>query len=104
AHSPASPTSAATAVAPSSAAAASTFSARRETSVSSKPSSRNMRAIASPMPDEPPVTRAARSICVVYQEGNAGRSANIRDEGACKGALLSPEGGGFGRRLRTLYG
>src|SRR5256714_1463134 len=27
-----------------------------------------MRAIASPIPDEPPVTRAARFICVVYQE------------------------------------
>jgi hypothetical protein len=28
--------------------------------VSSKPSSRNMRAIASPMPEEPPVTSALR--------------------------------------------
>ena len=44
---------------PSSAAAASMRSGRRETSVSSKPSSRSIRAIASPMPDEPPVTSAA---------------------------------------------
>ena len=40
---------------------ASTFSARREASVRPNPSSRSMRAIASPMPDEPPVTSAARS-------------------------------------------
>jgi hypothetical protein len=35
-----------------------------------------MRAIASPMPDEPPVINAARSIWVVYQEGNTGGTAN----------------------------
>ncbi len=61
-QSSASATFAATAAAPSSAAAASTFSGRRETSVSSKPSSRSILAIASPMPDEPPVTSAARAI------------------------------------------
>src|SRR6185369_10622828 len=61
-HSSASETSAATAAAPSSAAAASMRSGRRETSVSSKPSSRSIRAIASPMPDEPPVTSAAPGI------------------------------------------
>jgi hypothetical protein len=38
--------------------AASIFSGVREASVSSQPSSRSMRAIASPMPDEPPVTSA----------------------------------------------
>ena len=51
-------TSTAAAWAPSSAAAASTFSRVREASVSAKPSSRSMQAIARPMPDEPPVTRA----------------------------------------------
>ena len=30
------------------------------------------------MPDEPPVTSAARSICVVYQEGNTGGARTIR--------------------------
>src|SRR5438105_12017073 len=61
-QSSASATFAATAAAPSSSAAASTGSGRRETRVSSKPSSRSIRAIASPMPDEPPVTSAARAI------------------------------------------
>ncbi len=51
-------TSAAIAVAPSSAPAASIFSAVREASVSSKPSSRSILAIASPMPEEPPVINA----------------------------------------------
>src|SRR5438067_1238577 len=61
-QSSASATFAATAKAPSSDAAASTRSGRREASVRSKPSSRNIRAIASPIPDEPPVTSAARPI------------------------------------------
>ena len=51
-------TSAATASAPSSAAAASTFSAVRDASVSANPSSPSIRAIARPIPDEPPVTSA----------------------------------------------
>src|SRR5438876_11741900 len=41
-------------------AAASTFSRVRPTSVRSKPSARKPCAIASPIPDEPPVTSAAR--------------------------------------------
>src|SRR5437762_2924170 len=61
-HSAASETSAAIAAAPSSAAAASMRSGRRETSVSSNPSSRSIRAMASPMPDEPPVTSADSGI------------------------------------------
>src|SRR5581483_1973979 len=62
-----------------------------------------MRAIASPMPEEPPVTRAARSICVVYQEGNMRRIANSRRRGVFSDAPHSPlEGGGFGRRLHTM--
>jgi len=52
------PMSAATACAPISAAAASIFSRVREAIVRSKPSSRNIRAIARPIPDEPPVTSA----------------------------------------------
>ena len=44
--------------APSSAAASSSGSGRRATSVSSYPSSRSARAIASPIPDDPPVTSA----------------------------------------------
>src|SRR5215212_2764942 len=52
-------TSAATASAPSSSAAASIRSRRREASVSSYPSSRSRRAIARPIPDDPPVTSAA---------------------------------------------
>ena len=47
-----------TAVAPSSAAAASSRSTFRAASVSPYPSSRSMRAIARPIPDEPPVTSA----------------------------------------------
>src|SRR5207342_3944863 len=47
-----------TACAPSSRAASSRGSGRRATSVSSKPSARSARAIASPIPDDPPVTSA----------------------------------------------
>ena len=82
---------------------ASTFSARREASVSSNPSSRSMRAIARPMPEEPPVTSAARSICVVYQEGNARAEGEHCASRVPLWVLSSPqEGGGFGRRLRTI--
>src|SRR5438270_3250825 len=91
----ASPTSAAIAAAPSSSAAAFTFSGRRETSVSPYPSSRSARAIARPIPEEPPVTRAARSICVVYQEAMPrGERTTVR---GCREVLSSPQGR---RRLR----
>src|SRR5256714_7623726 len=54
-----------------------------------------MRAIASPMPDEPPVTSAARFICVVYQEATAaGTRTSAR--GCREVSLLSPRR----RRLR----
>ena len=46
-------------------------SGRREASVSSKPSSRSMRAMASPMPDEPPVTSAARCHCAYSKRGGS---------------------------------
>src|SRR3954462_8112425 len=61
-----------------------------------------MRAIARPMPEEPPVTSAARSIWVVYQEGNTPWSANIAREGALWVPSSPQEGGGFGRRLRSI--
>src|SRR4051812_31925525 len=40
-----------------------------------------MRAIARPMPDEPPVISAARSTCVLYQEGELRRRQNTAGEG-----------------------
>src|SRR6476646_8239568 len=54
-----------------------------------------MRAIASPMPEEPPVMRAARSISVVYQEAmrSGARTTGTRRP---RGFLLSPRR----RRLR----
>ena len=52
------PMFAVTACAPSSAAAASIFSRVRDASVTSYPSSRSIRAIAKPIPEEPPVTSA----------------------------------------------
>jgi selenide,water dikinase len=55
------------------------------------------------MPDEPPVTRAERAILVVYQEGNAAWSANTTPEGAFWVPSSPQEGGGFGRRLRTIF-
>jgi hypothetical protein len=72
-------TSAAIAVAPSSAAAASTFSAVRDASVSSNPSSRSIRPIASPMPDDPPVISADRT-CFDYfrnAQGDSNRMPNL---------------------------
>ena len=69
------PTFAVTACAPSSAAAASTFACVREASVRSKPSSRSMRAIARPMPDEPPVTSALGIRCMNLEESGC-RAAN----------------------------
>src|SRR5262249_27207574 len=79
----ASATFAATAVAPSSAAAASTFSARRETRVSSKPSSRSIFAIATPMPDDPPVTSAARAIAPTVDAVEAGSLKHLTAVGGC---------------------
>ena len=72
-------TSAAIAVASSSAAAASTFSAVRDASVSSNPSSRSIRAIASPMPDEPPVISADRTSFDYFRnaQGVVDRMANL---------------------------
>src|SRR6266851_3149706 len=54
-----------------------------------------MRAIASPMPDEPPVMIAARSTILCLQaatcEGQAALLANTGAEGAARWSLLSPE-------------
>ena len=61
AHSSSSRTSTANVVASSSCAAASSRSTFLAASVRAYPSSRSMRAIASPMPDEPPVTSALRT-------------------------------------------
>src|SRR5438128_1773392 len=76
-------TSAATAVAPSSAAAACTFSGRREASVSPKPSSRSMRAIARPIPDEPPVTSAALSTVRTVDRVEAPALTGLTVGGGC---------------------
>src|SRR5206468_1618350 len=83
AHASASATSAAIAAAPSSAAAASMRSARRETSVSSKPSSRSIRAIASPMPDEPPVTSAAPAIAPTVNAVETASLTSLTVGGGC---------------------
>src|SRR6476661_925313 len=83
AHSSASATSAAAAAAPSSAAAASMRSGRRETSVSSKLSSRSIRAIASPMPDEPPVTSAAPGIAPTVNGVEAASLTSLTVGGGC---------------------
>src|SRR6201991_1184641 len=48
-----------------------------------------MRAIARPMPDEPPVTSAARSTCVLYQEGHCACIPNRRSRG-CRVRPSSP--------------
>jgi hypothetical protein len=61
-----------------------------------------MRAIARPIPDEPPVTIAARSTCVVYQEGNTPWEAKTAREAVDQAASSPQEGGGFGRRLRRV--
>src|SRR5581483_133927 len=74
---------AATAAAPSSAAAASTRSDRRDTRVRSNPSSRSIRAIASPMPDEPPVTRAARAIAPTVNGVDAAGLTSLTAGGGC---------------------
>src|SRR5438067_10400633 len=76
-------TSAATAVAPSSAAAACTFSGRRDASVSPKPSSRSMRAIARPIPDEPPVTSAALSTARTVDRVEAPTLTGLTVGGGC---------------------
>ena len=78
---------------PSSSAAASTFSGRRDASVRSKPSSRSMRAIASPMPDEPPVTSAARPYAVLLSAGHPGgnRVLTLPRGASVLTLLLSPE-------------
>src|SRR4029079_17078761 len=69
--------------APSSAAAASMRSGRRETSVSSKPSSRSIRAIASPMPDEPPVTSADPGIAPTVNAVEATGLTSLTVGGGC---------------------
>src|SRR5487761_1538933 len=72
AQSSVSPTSAATATAPSSAAAASTFSLRRD-----------MRAIARPIPDDPPVTSAALSTARTVNRVEAPALTGLTVGGGC---------------------
>ena len=59
------------------------LSGRRETSVSSKPSSRSIRAIASPMPDEPPVTSAAPAIAPTVNAVEAASLTSLTVGGGC---------------------
>ncbi len=97
-------TSTATAAASSSRAAASTFSRVREASVSASPSSRSMRAIASPIPDEPPVTSAAPASATgrryaAERSAAPGRESPRRAErgaGESKGSPSPLKGGGGG--------
>src|SRR3954447_9622718 len=98
AHACGSATATATGWAPSSSAAACTFSGRREASVKPKPSSRSMRPIARPIPDEPPVMRAARSIYALFiRKATSTGPRTLPVEECPRGASHSPQ---RGRRLR----
>ena len=92
-HSSGSPRLAGTASAPSSAPAASSGSGRRAASVSAYPSSRRARAMANPIPEDPPVTRAdfTRASLRPTAEGKSGRRGGggrcVRGRGEGDGSL-----------------
>ena len=84
-------TSAVTACAFSDAAAASTLARVRAARVRAKPSSRSIVAMASPIPEEPPVTRAARSMSHPRKSGRSlAPGAELR-RGGTERLLLSPD-------------